>query len=153
MSNEIQFLLYSLPDEEGRGTDISTIQDELKRNGVDPVVIETNKERSCSLVEFLGREGLGDRALIGDDFISADDKINDKINDKIRSVLLKISEFGIAKGKDLHEAIKISMPTIDRILKQFILEDLNLTEYQDSRKTGFYVLTEKGKVFVGSIND
>lgn len=46
MSNEIQFLLYSLPDEEGRGTDISTIQDELRRNGAAPVVIETNEERS-----------------------------------------------------------------------------------------------------------
>lgn len=112
------------------------------------------KKEACSLVEILGREVFGDRALIGDDFISADDdKINDKINDKIRNVLLKISEFGIAKRKDLHEAIKISMPTIDRILKLLISEDLNLIEYQGSRKTGGYVLTEKGKVFVGSIND
>lgn len=147
-------MLYSLSDEEGRGTDISAIQDELRRNGVDPVVIETNEERNCSLVEILGREVFGDRALIGDDFISADDdKINDKINDKIRSVLLKISKLGIAKRKDLHEAIKISMPTIDRILKLLISEDLNLTEFQASRKTGGYVLTEKGKSFVKSIND
>ena len=117
-------------------------------------MIETNEERSCSLVEILGRDGLGDRALIGGDFISADDdKINDKINDKIKSVLLKISEFGIAKRKDLHEAIKISMPTIDRILKLLISEDLNLIEYQGSRKTGGYVLTEKGKAFVESMNN
>lgn len=37
------------------------------------------------------------------------------------------------------------MPTIDRILKQFISEDFNLIEYQGSRKTGSYVWTEKGK--------
>ena len=30
--------------------------------------------------------------------------------------MLKISELRIAKRKDLHDAIKISMPTIDRIL-------------------------------------
>ena len=75
------------------------------------------------------------------------------INDKIKSVLLKISELGIAKRKDLHDAIKISMPTIDRILKQLISEDLNLIEYQGSRKTGGYVLTEKGKAFIKSMNE
>ena len=45
------------------------------------------------------------------------------------------------------------MPTIDRILKRLISEDLNLVEYQGSRKTGGYVLTEKGKTFVKSMND
>jgi len=76
------------------------------------------------LIEIPCREGFGDRVLIVDDFISADDdKINDKINDKIKSVLLKISGLVISKKKDLHDAIKISMPTIDRILKQLISED------------------------------
>jgi ATP-dependent DNA helicase RecG len=45
------------------------------------------------------------------------------------------------------------MPTIDRILKQLISEDLNLIEFQGSRKTGGYVLTEKGKAFIKSMND
>ena len=84
--------------------------------------------------------------MIGDDLISAND-------DKIKSVLLKISEHGIAKRKDLHDTIRISMPTIDRILKQLISEDLNLIEYQGSRKTGGYVLTEKGKAFIKSMNE
>lgn len=64
---------------------------------------------------------------------------------------MRISELGIAKRKDLHDAIKISMPTIDRILKQLISENLKLIEYQGSRKTGGYVLTEKGKAFVKSL--
>lgn len=146
--------LKELQLSEGRGTGIPTIQDELRRNDSDPAVIETNEERSYFLIEIPCREGFGDRVLIGDDFISSDDdKINDKINDKIKSVLLKISELGIAKRKDLHDAIKISMPTIDRILKQLISEDLNLIEYQGSRKTGGYVLTEKGKAFIKSMNE
>jgi len=49
------------------------------------------------LIEIPCREGLGDRVLIVNDFISADD---DKINDKIKSVLLKISGLGISKKKD-----------------------------------------------------
>lgn len=67
--------------------------------------------------------------------------------------MLKISELGIAKRKDLHDAIKVSMPTIDRILKQLISEELNFIEYQGSRKTGGYVLTEKGKDFVKTMNE
>ena len=146
--------LKELQLSEGRATGIPTIQDELRRNGSEPARIETDEDRTYFLIEIPCREGFGDRALIGDDFISADDdKINDKINDKIKSVLLKISELGIAKRKDLHDAIKISMPTIDRILKRLISEDLNLVEYQGSRKTGGYVLTEKGKTFVKSMND
>lgn len=66
--------------------------------------------------------------------------------------MLKISELGIAKRKDLHDAIKVSMPTIDRILKQLISEELNFIEYQGSRKTGGYVLTERGKDFVKTLN-
>ena len=124
---------------EGRGTGIPTIQDELRRNGSGPAVIEI----PC-------REGFGDRVLIGDDFIYSDD---DKINDKIKSILLRISELGIAIRKDLHDAIKISTLSIDRILKQFVSEELNLIEYQGSCKTGEYVLTEKGKAFVKSIKD
>lgn len=122
----------------------------LRKNNSEPARIETDEDRTYFLIEIPCREGFGDRVLIGDNFISTDD---DKINDKIKSVLLKISELGIAKRKDLHDAIKISMPTIDRILKHLISEDLNLIEYQGSRKTGGYVLTEKGKAFIKSMNE
>lgn len=124
----------------------------MRKNNSEPARIETDEGRTYFLIEIPCREGFGDRVLIGDNYISTDDdKINDKINDKIKSVLLKISELGIAKRKDLHDAIKISMPTIDRILKHLISEDLNLIEYQGSRKTGGYILTEKGKAFVKSL--
>lgn len=68
--------LKELQLSEGRGTGIPTIQDELRRNGSAPAVIETNEERSYFLIEIPCREGFGDRVLIGDDFISSDgDKI------------------------------------------------------------------------------
>lgn len=43
------------------------------------------------------------------------------------------------------------MPTIDRILKQLISEELNFIEYQGSRKTGGYVLTERGEAYIKSL--
>ena len=42
----------------------------------------------------------------------------------------------------------VSQPTVDRILKNLSSDDLGLIEYQGSKKTGGYVLTEKGKAFI-----
>ena len=49
--------------------------------------------------------------------------------------------------------IDISKATLERILKQLSSEPLDLIEYQGSRKTGGYVLTEKGKAFVELMNN
>ena len=139
--------LKELQLSEGRGNGITTIQDELRRNGSGAAVIETNEERSYFLIEIPCREGLEVELLNG----TINGAINDKINDKIKTILLKISELRIAKRKDLHDAIKVSMPTVDRLLKQLISEELNLIEYKDSRKTGGYVLTERGEAYIKSL--
>lgn len=144
---------------DGRGTGIPTIQDELRRNGSGPAVIETNEERGYFLIEIPCREGFGDRVLIGDDFIFSDDgdaindAINDEINNNARLVLLAISRTPFIKRKLLLDNIDISKATLERILKQLSSESLGLIEYQGSRKTGGYVLTEKGQAFVKSMND
>lgn len=142
--------LKELQLSEGRGTGIPTIQDELRRNGSGPAVIETNEERSYFLIEIPCREGFGDRVLIGDDFI---EPLNDAINNNARLVLLAISRTPFIKRKLLLGNIDISKATLERILKQLSSESLGLVEYQGSRKTGGYVLTEKGKAFVKSKND
>ena len=143
---------------EGRGTGIPTIQDELRRNGSGPAVIETNEERSYFLIEIPCREGFGDKVLIGDDFIEPlNDAINDAINDAVKNnallVLLAISRTPLIKRKLLLDNIDISKATLERILKHLSSESLGLIEYQGSRKTGGYVLTEKGKAFVKSMNE
>lgn len=146
--------LKELQLSEGRGTGIPTIQDELRRNGSAPAVIETNEERSYFLIEIPCREGFGDRVLIGDDFIEPlHDAINDAINNNARLVLLAISRTPFIKRKLLLDNIDISKATLERILKQLSSEPLGLVEYQGSLKTGGYVLTEKGKSFVESMND
>ena len=146
--------LKELQLSEGRGTGIPTIQDELRRNGSAPAVIETNEERSYFLIEIPCREGFGDRVLIGDDFIEPlNDAINDAINNNARLVLLAISRTPFIKRKLLLDNIDISKATLERILKQLSSEPLSLVEYRGSLKTGGYVLTEKGKDFVKSMND
>lgn len=142
--------LKELQLSEGRGTGIPTIQNELRRNGSAPAVIEPNEERSYFLIEIPCREGFGDRVLIGDDFI---EPLNDAINNNARLVLLAISRPPLIKRKLLLDNIDISKATLERILKQLSSEPLGLVEYQGSLKTGGYVLTEKGKDFVKSMND
>lgn len=150
--------LKELQLSEGRGTGIPTIQDELRRNGSGLAVIEANEERSYFLIEIPCREGFGDKVLIGDDFIeplndAINDVINDAINNNARLVLLAISRTPFIKRKLLLDNIDIFKATLERILKQLSSESLGLVEYQGSRKTGGYVLTEKGKAFVKSKND
>lgn len=142
--------LKELQLSEGRGTGIPTIQDELRRNGSAPAVIETNEERSYFLIEIPCREGFGDRVLIGDDFI---EPLNDAINNNARLVLLAISRTPFIKRKLILDNIDISKATLERILNQLSSEPLGLVEYQGSLKTGGYVLTEKGKDFVKSMEE
>lgn len=79
--------------------------------------------------------------------------LNDAINNNARLVLLAISRTPFIKRKFLLDNIDISKATLERILKQLSSEPLGLVEYQGSLKTGGYVLTEKGKSFVESMND
>ncbi len=110
------------------------------------------------MIEIPCREGFGDKVLIGDDFIEPlNDAINDAINDAVKNnallVLLAISRTPLIKRKLLLDNIDISKATLERILKHLSSESLGLIEYQGSRKTGGYVLTEKGKAFVKSMNE
>lgn len=68
-------------------------------------------------------------------------------------MLLAISRTLSIKRKLLLDNIDISKVTLERILKQLSSEPLGLVEYQGSLKTGSYVLTEKGKDFIKSMND
>lgn len=79
--------------------------------------------------------------------------INDVLNNNARLVLLAISRTLSIKRKLLLDNIDISKVTLERILKQLSSEPLGLVEYQGSLKTGSYVLTEKGKDFIKSMND
>ena len=127
---------------EGRATGIPTIQDELRKNGSELAKIETDEDRTYFLIEIPCREG----------FEKAIEPINDKINDRDLAFLLEIAKNPFFKRKDFADRFALSLPTIDRILKNLFSEPLVLIEYQGSRKTGGYVLTEKGKDFISTLN-
>lgn len=141
--------LKELQLSEGRGTGIPTIQDELRRNGSKPAVIETNEERSYFLIEIPCRDGFGDRVLIGDNFI---EPLNEPLNEKELMVLKAISNRNVLNRMQVVECTNISESTVKRIITRLTSEPLELIEREGSRKIGGYVLTEKGKAFVKSIN-
>lgn len=80
---------------EGRGTGIPTIQDELRRYGSSPAVIETNEERSYFLIEIPCREGFEDEPLNG--------TINYDINERESDVLTAIAKSPNIKKGELAE--------------------------------------------------
>lgn len=50
------------------------------------------------------------------------------------------------------DILTISRSTIERLLKSLSSEPLNLIEYRGSKKTGGYVLTDKGAAYYHSLN-
>lgn len=141
-SNRLGDYLKELQLSEGRATGIPTIQDELRKNGSEPAWIETDEDRTYFLIEIPCRNG----------FENANEPLNEAINEAINknalNVLWEISKSPHIKRKALLELIDISKATLERIIKQLSSEPLCLIEYQGSKKTGGYVLTEKGKAFI-----
>ena len=149
---------------EGRATGIPTIQKALKDNGSASAVIETDDDRTYFLLTIPCREGFeGIDDTINDTINDKKEKIkgkNENINEKIKeninkkelSLLLLIAKFPNIKRKELLKVPSISRPTMDRILKSLSSDPLNLIEYQGSKKTGGYVLTEKGAAYYHSLN-
>ncbi len=135
--------LKELQLSEGRATGIPTIQDELRKNGSAPAVIETDVDRTYFLIEIPCRKGFENKI----------EPLNEAINDNALRVVLEISGSPKIKRKALLELIDISKATLERIIKQLSSEPLNLIEYQGSLKTGGYVLTEKGRFVLGALKE
>ena len=130
---------------EGRATGIPTIQDELRKNGSSLARIETDELRTYFLIEIPCREGF-------EVALDLNEAINEAINEEERALIkIILDKPGIKKLK-LSELLNISIRTISRILKKLSAEPLDFIEYQGSKKTGGYFLTDKGKVFIEQID-
>ncbi|MCD8297587.1 MAG: putative DNA binding domain-containing protein [Prevotella sp.] len=128
---------------EGRGTGIPTIQDELRKNGSSPAVIETNNDRTYFLIEIPCREGFG--KTIEPLYATLKKALNGVLNDKELAVFMEIAKSPNIKRKTLLEKMDISKATLERAVKQLSSESLNLIEHKGSKRYGGYVLTEKGE--------
>ena len=137
--------LKELQLSEGRATGIPTIQDELRKNGSSLARIETDELRTYFLIEIPCREGF-------EEALDLNEAINEAINEEERALIkIILDKPGIKKPK-LSELLNISIRTISRILKKLSTEPLDFIEYQGSKKTGGYFLTDKGKVFIEQID-
>lgn len=122
---------------EVRATVIPTIQDELRKNGSEPARFETDEDRTYFLIEIPCRDGL-------DNKIITSETINGTINERDIVILTELLKQPGMKKSKLAEKLALSARTISRILQNLSSDSLDLINYYGSKKTGRYVLTEKG---------
>ena len=124
-SHRLGDYLKELQLSEGRATGIPTIQDELRKNGSELARIETDEGRTYFLIEIPCRDGFENEmdAKYG--------TINGTINEREAALIVEIA--------------------ISRILQNLSSDALGLIEYSGSKKTGGYVLTEKGQGFLKNL--
>ena len=139
--------LKELKLSEGRGTGIPTIQDELRRNGPGTAVIETNEERSYFLIEIPCREGFEDEPLNG----TINGTINYDIKERESDVLAVIANSPNIKKGELAERLNVAIRTLSRSIQILSSEPYSLIEYHGAKKTGGYVLTERGEAYIKSL--
>lgn len=130
--------LQELQLSEGRATGIPTIQDELLKNGSEPARIETDEGRTYFLIENHCRDGFEN------EMDAKNGTINGTINEREAALIAEIAKQPGIKKNELAEKMDLSMRTISRILQNLSSDALGLIEYSGSKKTGGYVLTEKG---------
>ena len=129
--------LKELQLSEGRATGIPTIQDELRKNGSEPARIETDEGRTYFRIEIPCREG----------FENEMDAKYGTINEREAALIAEIAKQPGIKKNELAEKMGLSVMRISRIL-QNSSGALGLIGYSGPKKTGGYVLTEKGQEYL-----
>ena len=116
--------------------------------------LKARRYRNRRLGDFLKELGLTEGRATG-----IDDTINDTINDihgAIKGTELKlfvtIAKAPNIKRKEIMERLEMSYSKTVRVLKALSSDPLNLIAYQGSKKTGGYVLTEKGTAYYHLLN-
>ena len=132
--------LKELQLSEGRATGIPTIQDELRKNGSEPARIETDEGRTYFLIEIPCRE------RFENEMDAKNGTINDMINEREAALFAEIAKQPGIKKNELAGKMDLSVRTISRIL-QNSSDALGLIG-SGSKKTGGYVLTEKGLAYL-----
>ena len=131
---------------EGRATGIPTIQDELRKNGSGHAKIETDEDRTYFIIEIPCRDGFVETVNVHDGMING--TINGTINKREIELLAELKRNPGAKKNELADTLNISVRTLSRIIQNLSSEPLSLIEYQGSKKTGGYVLTDKGVTLI-----
>lgn len=141
--------LRDLQLSEGRATGIPTIQDELRKNGLEPARIETDEGRTYFLIEIPCREGFENEMNAKNGTING--MINGTINEREAALIAEIAKQPGIKKNELAEKMDFSVRIISRILQNLSSDALGLIEYSGSKKTGGYVLTEKGLAYLNML--
>lgn len=79
-----------------------------------------------------------------------DDTINGTINERDVVLMIELMKKTEIKKSELAAKLNLSLRTISRILQNLFSDTINLVEYHSSKKSGGYILTEKGMAFIKS---
>ena len=134
--------LKELQLSEGRATGIPTIQDELRKNGSEPAMIETDEDRTYFLMEIPCRDGFENTIE------PLNEPLNELLNDKEILIFREISRKQPVNRKSLAQFTDIPVSTVTRIISKLSSAPFVLIERQGAKKDGGYVLTEKGIAFL-----
>ena len=145
-SHRLGDYLKELQLSEGRATGIPTIQDELRKNGSEPARIETDEGRTYFLIEIPCRDGFENE--MDAKYGTINGAINGTINEREAALIAEIAKQPGIKKNELAEKMDLSVRTISRILQNLSSDALGLIEYSGSKKTGGYLLTEKGLAYL-----
>ena len=140
--------LKELQLSEGRATGIPTIQDELRRNSSEPARIETDEDRTYFLIEIPCRDGFENKVITSETIPGT---INGTINERDIVIMTELSKQPGMKKNELAEKLALSVRTISRILQNLSSDSLDFIKYYGSKKTGGYVLTEKGHAYLTTL--
>ena len=144
--------LKELQLSEGRATGIPTIQDELRRNGSGPAVIETDEDRTYFLIEIPCRKEFVETVMSLNEPLNEtlneplNETLNEVLDEKELLVLGEISRRQPINRKQLVQVTGISMATMNRIIRTLSSEPWELIVRQGAKKNGGYVLTGKGRL-------
>lgn len=112
-----------------------------RKNGSEPARIETDEGRTYFLIEIPCREGFEN------EMDTKYGTINGTINEREAALIAEIAKQPGIKKNELAEKMDLSVRTISRVLQNLSSDALGLIE-SGSKKTGGYVLTEKGLAYL-----
>ena len=133
---------------EGRGTGISTIQDELAKNGSPRATIETDKQRSFFLIDIPVHEGYGNIVELHDASVNASVNVNQREYDILRFCKEPQSRRDILSHIGVIYHSKNYTRFIEPLIEMGLLE-LTIPDKPKSPNQKFK-LTDKGNNFIYS---
>ena len=107
-----------------------------------------DEDRTYFLIEIPCRDGFENKVITSETIPGT---IKGTINERDIVIMTELSKQPGMKKNELAEKLALSVRTISRILQNLSSDSLDFIKYYGSKKTGGYVLTEKGHAYLTTL--